>query len=168
MRTSRISLTIATVAFMAAAPVLADQGAQSGFDPNPEPDRAAELQAEAEALFSEPGQWKKAVRLLEESADLRDADDAEAYHCLVYAGRIQAAIGDHKGARSNLEKAAEHALARGSIVDAANAFIDAAHAAVALKDARRAQQLVDRADRLTRSPLLSVEQRAVLKSRLSA
>ena len=92
MRTSGISLTIATAAFLAAGPVLADQGAQSRVDVNPEPDRAEQLQAEAEALYGEPTQWKKAVRLLEESAELRDADDPEAYQCLIYAGRIQAAI----------------------------------------------------------------------------
>lgn len=166
MTASRMGLTVAAIVFMAAAPAVADQPDRIGA--NPEPDRAAELQAEAEALFPEPAQWKKAVRLLEASAELRGADDPAAYECLLYAGRIQAAIGDHRGARSNLEKAAEHALARGDIAEAANAFIDAAHAAVALKDARRAQDLVDRAGRLARSPLLPSDQRAVLESRLSA
>lgn len=168
MNAKRISLTVATLAILSAAPVLAGQGAEAAAGPDPEPNKAEQLRDEAEALFSQPRQWKKAVRLLEQSAALREADDAEAYDCLIYAGRIRAAIGDLAGARLNLEKAAAHALARGEIVDAANALIDAAHAAVALRDARGARDLVERASLLTQSPLLSLHQRNLLQSRLAA
>lgn len=168
MNAKRISLTVATLAILSAAPVLAGQGAEAAARPAPEPDKAGQLRAEAEALFSQPKQWKKAARLLEQSAALRDAGDAEAYDCLIYAGRIRAALGDLQGARLALEKAAAHALARGEIVDAANAFIDAAHAAAALKDARGARDLVERATLLTQSPLLSLHQRNLLQSRIAA
>lgn len=163
MDAKRITLTVALATILSAAPVLADQPAAAV----PDPDRAAQLREQAEALFSQPKQWKKAVRLLEQSAELRGADDAQAYDCLVYAGRIRAAIGDFSAARSNLIKAADHAMARGAIIDAANALIDAAHASVALKDASGARDLVERATLLTASPQLSMEQRAVLKARLS-
>lgn len=163
MDAKRMTITVALATILSAAPVLADQSAAHV----PDPDRAAQLHKEAEALFSQPKQWKKAVRLLEQSAELRGADDAEAYACLVYAGRIRAAIGDYGAARSNMLKAADHAMARGAVIDAANALIDAAHASVALKDASGAQDLVERAQLLTASPLLSMEQRARLKARLS-
>lgn len=168
MKAKRISLTVAMLALLSAAPVFAGQGSEAAVPGTPEPDKAAQLREQAESLFSQPKQWKKAVRLLEQSAELRDASDPEAYECLVFAGRIRAAIGDLRGARSSLEKAAEHALARGEVVDAANALIDAAHAAVGLKDADGAQALVDRAALLTQSPLLSVEQRNTLQARLAA
>jgi tetratricopeptide (TPR) repeat protein len=168
MRAKRISLTVALLTILATAPVLADQTAGHEDPAAPDPDRAAQLRQQAEELFSQPKQWKKAVRLLEESASLREASDPEAYECLIYAGRIRAAMGDPSGARESLEKAGEHAMARGALVEAANAFIDAAHAAVALKDARGAQDLVDRARLLADSPLLSLEQRSGLKARLAA
>lgn len=168
MNVKRISLTAAALAILSAAPVLAAQGAEASVRPDPEHEKAEQLRDKAEALFSQPKQWKKAVRLLEQSAELRAADDAEAYDCLMYAGRLRAAIGDLKGARVNLEKAAAHALARGEIVDAANAFIDAAHAAAALKDSRGARDLVKRASLLTQSPLLSMQQRSHLQARIAA
>ena len=168
MKAKRISLTVALLSWMLAVPAIADQGADGAIRATPEPDRAEELRNRAESLFSEPKQWKKAVRLLEKSAELREANDPEAYECLMYAGRIRAALGDLRGARIALEKAAAHALARGEVVDAANAFIDAAHAAAGLKDRVGAQALVDRATLLTQSPLLSVQQRSILEARISA
>ncbi|HUF49350.1 MAG TPA: hypothetical protein VMN60_00865 [Longimicrobiales bacterium] len=130
-------------------------------------DRARELRQQAEALFSEPRQWRKAARLLEQSAELREASDAEGYICLLYAGRIQAALGDLNGARQNLEKAAQQALTRGSIVEAAHAYIDAAFVAAEAKQAQTAQQLIERATLLTSSPLLSATQKAGLTSRIT-
>lgn len=137
----------------------------------PEPpavERADELKAQAEALFSQPKRWGKAMRLLEESASLRAASDAAAYDCLVLAGRIAYAIGDTSGALDNLRKAAEHALARGAVMEAANAYIDAAHVAKASRDAALMKDLFERAQLLTTSPLLSQEDRAILANRLKA
>lgn len=168
MKAKRISLTVALLALVSAAPAFAGQGGTAMTRAEPDPDKAEQLRDEAESLFSEPKQWKKAVRLLEQSAELRDAADPEAYDCLMYAGRIRAALGDFKGARQSLEKAAAQALARGGVVDGANALIDAAHAAAGQKDVVGAQALVDRAELLMQSPLLSVEQRTSLRSRIAA
>jgi hypothetical protein len=66
-----------------------------------------------------------------------------------------------------LEKAAAQALARGSIVEAATAYIDAAHAAVAMKDGRGARELVGKATLLTESPLLSMQERSFLQARIT-
>ena len=134
--------------------------------PNRNLDKARELRAQAEALFSQPRQWRKAVRLLEESARLRDASDPDAYMCLLYAGRIEAALGDLSGARENLEKAAAHAMARGSLVEAAHAYIDAAHVAADAKQVDIAKTLIQRATLLAQSPLLTAEQKAGLSARL--
>ena len=136
--------------------------------PNRNLDKARELRAQAEALFSQPRQWRKAARLLEESARLRDASDADGYMCLLYAGRIEAALGDLTGARENLEKAAAHAIARGSLVEAAHAYIDAAHVAADAKQIDAAKTLIERASLLAQSPLLTAEQKAGLNSRLQS
>jgi tetratricopeptide (TPR) repeat protein len=134
--------------------------------PNRNLDKARELRAQAEALFSQPRQWRKAVRLLEESARLREASDPDAYMCLLYAGRIEAALGDLAGARENLEKAAAQAMARGSLVEAAHAYIDAAHVAADAKQIDAAKVLIERATLLAQSPLLTAEQKAGLNTRL--
>ena len=172
MRTNRIGMAAAAVALLAvSAPAVADQyddrAAAAEVTPPTRADKAAELRQQAEALFSQPKKWKQAVRLLEASAALRDANDPEGYDCLLYAGRIRAAIGDTEGARTVLEKAAAQALARGSVVEAATAYIDAAHAAVAMKDVRGARELVAKASLLTESPLLSVQDRSFLQARIS-
>jgi hypothetical protein len=173
MKANRIGLAAAAAALLTAAvPLAADQDgevvARLEDARTTPPDRADQLKAEAEALFSQPKEWKRAVRLLVMSADLRSADDPEAYDCLLFAGRIGVAVGDLRGARVSLERAAAHALARGAIVDAATAYIDAAHTAVEMKDAHGAQELVDKAALLVKSPLLSAEQRSMLKARLNA
>jgi hypothetical protein len=172
MRTNRIGLAAAVAALALAAPAVADQDdarrvVVEAATPPTTADKAAELRRQAEELFSQPKQWKKAVRLLEQSAALRDANDPEGYQCLLYAGRIRAAIGDTEGARTVLEKAAAQALARGSIVEAATAYIDAAHAAVAMKDGRGARELVGKATLLTESPLLSMQERSFLQARIT-
>lgn len=130
--------------------------------------RADRLQQEAEALFEKPKQWKKAQRLLQESAELRDAGDVEGYTCYMLAGRLAAALGDNAAARESLEHAGEHALARGAVMDAASAFIDAAHAAARAGDADGMKELVERASLLANSPLISPKDREAIQYRLRA
>lgn len=173
MNSNRIGMAAAAVALLAGAvPMAAAQdGAVAALtitSPPTKADRAAQLRQDAEALFSQPKQWKKAVRLLEESAALREPSDPEGFECLLYAGRIRVAIGDLRGARVNLEKAAALALARGAVDQAAHAYIDAAHTAVKLNDGAGARALVDKAALLAESPLLTADQRQFLKSRITA
>jgi len=136
------------------------------YDPTPNAGRARELWTRAEELLSQPNQWKKAARLLEQSARLREPNDPEAYTCLMYAGHLRFAVNDLVAARSNLEMAASHALAHGAVLEAAHAYIYAAHAAIAEKQIDVARDLVRRAALLSESPLLSAEQRHALESRL--
>jgi hypothetical protein len=123
----------------------------------PEVTRAEQLKVQAEGYFSNPKQWRRAARLLERSAELRSADDADAYSCLVMAGSLRAANGEYAAAQVNYEKAAHHAAARGAVLDAAHAFIDAAHAAAQERSAE-AGALAQRARLLASSPLLTADQ----------
>jgi hypothetical protein len=170
-RSTKLAMAFATVAaFAAVMPATAMQFGPDAmvYDPTPNPDRARSLRLQAEDLYSQPKQWKKAARLLEQSAQLREATDPEVYTCLMYAGRLRAAVNDLAGARVDLEKAASHALARGSVVEAAHAYIDAAHIASSEKDIAGARDLVRRATMLAESPLLSAEQKHVIEARLKA
>ena len=135
--------------------------------PKPDHERAQELRVQAEALFSQPKQWRKAIRLLEESAELRDANDRGATVCLSLAGRIRSALGDYSGARQSLQKAGDHALARGSILEAAHSYLDAAHVAIREKNGQAAQELVNRALLLAESPLLTDAQRDEVTRRVA-
>jgi tetratricopeptide (TPR) repeat protein len=144
----------------------APAAARADGSPGPDKDRARQLRAKAEALFDKPSEWRRAARLLEESAALRTADDAEAYDCLLYAGRIRASFGDYGVATRLLQRAAEHALARGVVMDAAQAYVDAAFAAKADKNIASAAELLERARLLTGSPTLSEGERVALLSRI--
>jgi hypothetical protein len=170
-RTTMLTMAFATVAtFAAAMPATAMQFGPEAmvYDPTPNPDRARALRAQAEELYSQPKHWKKAARLLEQSAQLRAVNDPETYSCLMYAGRLRAAVNDLAGARVDLEHAAAHALARGEIIEAAHAYIDAAHVASSQKNSAAARELVQRATLLAESPLLTAEQKQILESRLKA
>jgi hypothetical protein len=134
----------------------------------PAADRATELRFEAEQMFSQRSQWHRAAQLLEQSAQLRPAGDADAYSCLVMAGRLHSAVADHRAARRSYEKAAEQALARGALVEAAHAYVDAAHAAAAARQPVAARGLLERASLLTASPLLSARQVEQISLRLAA
>jgi hypothetical protein len=129
-------------------------------------DRARQLRTEAEALFSQPDQSRKAVKLLEQSAQLRAADDPEVYTCLVYAARIQTTLGEFTAARLNLQTAANHALGRGAIVDAAHAYIDAAHLANKERQPRVARDMAQKARLLAGSPQLTTQQREQIAVRI--
>jgi tetratricopeptide (TPR) repeat protein len=170
-RSTKLAMAFATLAvFATVMPASAMQFGPDAmvYDPTPNLDRARALRQQAEDLYAQPKQWKKAARLLEQSAQLREATDPDAYSCLMYAGRLRAAVNDLAGARVDLEKAAAHAHARGSVVEAAHAYIDAAHVASSEKDFAGARDLFQRAVLLAQSPLLSAEQKHILETRLKA
>lgn len=129
-------------------------------------ERARALKARAEALYDQPKAWARVARLLEESAALRPADDPEAYDCLVAAGRIQATLGDARSGQRLLEKAAAHALARGMVKDAAEAYLDAAFAAAEAQDGAAVEALSERVRLLATAPSLSELDRSALLARI--
>lgn len=162
-----IRITLAAVALgltIGAAPALAqaDRGQTQDLE------RAQDLYAQAEALLSQPRQWRRAVRLFEQSAALREASDPEVYNCLQLAGQLRASFRDYNGARMTLERAGDHALARGAVLEAAKAYIDAAYAAARVQQVDEAHTLLDRAALLAASPLLTDDQRSIITRRLQA
>lgn len=165
----KLAATVGAVVMLTALPAA---GAQTQYamaaPPEPVAERADELRAEAESLFSQPKRWEKAMRLMRESAELRTADDPEAFTCLMYAGQLGVAVGEYDAAYAALHAAAEHALARGALRDAASAYIDAAHAARLKQDVAAAKEMIERASLLATSPLLSASDRASLQYRLRA
>lgn len=134
--------------------------------PKVDPERAQALKEQAEALYDQPKEWGKVARLMEQSADLRAASDAEAYDCLVIAGRLRASLGDARAGQRLLERAAEHALARGLVLEAAEAFTDAAHAAARAGDANAVALLASRVRLLASSPALTAPDRYALLARI--
>jgi tetratricopeptide (TPR) repeat protein len=169
-RTIRVTLTAAALvvtgtAAVPAAGMQAEDGVFALAAP-PNANRAESLRAQAEALYSQPRQWRKAVRLLEQSAQLRTASDPEAYTCWLYAARLRASLHDYTGARQNLERAAAHAMARGAVIDAAHAYIDAVHVALRGGQLQQAQELAGKATLLATSPQLDPTEVAQITARL--
>jgi hypothetical protein len=173
MTRTTMKITVAAAAFAVlagSAPASARQqvAAVTATTEAPPSDRAVELRNQAEELYAQPAKWRKAARLLEQSAQLRTGADTEAYTCLLIAGRLRAAAGDYYGARNALEKAAEHAAARGAVMDAAHAYIDAAIAAIEDSNKVIAQDLLGKAQLLAKSPLLTEEQVREIGLRIKA
>jgi outer membrane PBP1 activator LpoA protein len=155
MKTTMALVAVATFAGAVPAAAMQDAGVQLAAAVTPPVDRAAVLRAEAEELFSQPRRWSRAASLLERSAEIGGMTDANSFGSLLLAGRLRANTRDYAAAYQNLEKAGEHALARGAVLDAAHAFIDAAHVAAADGNRKNARAMVERAKLLAESPLLT-------------
>jgi hypothetical protein len=125
--------------------------------------RAEELYQRAVALYDKPSQFREAAQLLIASARLRSPDDPAAFTSLWMAGRLYSAARDRRNAQRTLEEAARLALGNGEVVEAANAFLDAAFIAVDRRD-DGALELVVLAQRLaTSSHLQNGQREAILK-----
>lgn len=168
MRTTLLAAGAMLVTSATAVGAQVDYAMSAPRGPEASVTRADKLKQEAESLFGTPKQWKKAQRLLIESAEIRDATDEDAYTCYMMAGRLAAVLGDNDAAHEALESAAEHALARGALVDAASAFIDAAHAAARAGNRDAVEELVERASLLASAPRLTDQERAAIRHRLDA
>jgi Tfp pilus assembly protein PilF len=166
--TRRMTMFMTAAAAAAAIAAAPAQAAEESSVLGPQPDRAEQLREEAAQLYSQPRQWRRAARMLEQSAALRDASDAGAYSCLVMAGRLYAALGDNAAARQRFEDAASQALARGDVLNAAHAYVDAAHASARERQPDAAQSFMDRAALLTGSPLMTAQQVDQIARRIAA
>ena len=141
-------------------------------------ERADRLLRQADALEQEmyAGGYTRATRLEAarlhvESAEARPASDAQAVASLRTAARHIGDLDPDRAVRL-LVRAAERAVAMGDVESAAHAYIDAA---IALKESRseyteedgaRINAWHEKADLLSRSPLLTVSQRERLSDRL--
>jgi hypothetical protein len=125
---------------------------------------------DAEALNYEQNDWaqlKKAARLREEAANLREDGDPDGTVSLYWAARDRYYSGDAKGARVLMEQAADRALAMGDVLNAVTAYTEAAYICADIKDGERMRSLATKARLLSNSPMLTAEQRYQLRTRLA-
>ena len=167
--TSRTLARAITAVALAAAPSVAR--AQQTLDPvhvSAAPvARADRLEAEAAALPSELAQFPKAARLYEEAAAARPFGETRTAQSLRTAAFYRYHSGNSAASVRLLERAAENALAAGDVVAAANSYIDAALVADEMRATDRSVDLAQRAERLSRSPLLDATQRGALRTRIA-
>lgn len=128
------------------------------------PDPADRLAADAYRLFANRSTWARAARLLEQSAAMRSDDDPERAAAYAVAGRVYTHVGSHAAARRAFEASADAAAARGALVDAAHAFLDAAIAAAYSGDRIAASDFLHRGALLAESPHLDAgEKQGILR-----
>lgn len=150
--------TIAALMLMLPAGLAASPAAH----PGPDTTRAKELRAKAESLFDTPSRWVHAADLLRESASLLERTSPQRYHTLVISARVYSQAGKLHNSRKAFQEAADNALARGALVDAAQAFVEAAHVAARQGNARLAVELTGRARLLAESPHLNAGDRSAI------
>ena len=125
------------------------------------------LALKAESLATKLTHFKQAAELFEQSADARTQADPRAVSCLRSAATLRYNTGNKRKGLGLMEKAGDRAMRLGDVVTAANAYIDAAVIASELREGDRARDLSERAVLLTKSPLLSEEQRGALMYRMN-
>jgi hypothetical protein len=112
------------------------------------------------------GRYRDAARLYRRSAEFRAAEDSLGVQCLTEAAALAYAAGDHSGARTDLARAAERALARGDIRVAALSYLDAAWIAQEQEKPGQVWEFGHRAEILAASPLLSRSDRGAILQRI--
>ena len=126
---------------------------------------AEELHEKALSLMSS-GRSKEAAGLLAKSAQMLPDCDPRVFESLRLAARLYHSEGRLIKARSLMFKAAENGVATGRILDAANAYIDAAMLAADECRSGLARLAADKAHALTGSPLLTEADRQFIVSRI--
>jgi tetratricopeptide (TPR) repeat protein len=127
---------------------------------------ADQLDREAASLRDSAPEYARAVRLLEQSASLRSANDPRAAMSLWWAAWFSYNRSDLPGARAFMEQAADRVLAQGNILAAANDAVDAGLIAQEEGNRDEARRLGAKALELARSPALSAAERASIISRV--
>jgi hypothetical protein len=177
MPTLRLPTRIRQVrsATFAAAVTLAVPGAISAQTPLETVKITAARSAEANALsekaaslYSTSRKFKDAARLHMRAADLRAPGDAKGFDDLSMAAHLYWAAGDVSRAQESMERAAEHAAARGDIVAAARSYVDAGLLAIEDRHTDRVPELARKAELLASSPLLTEGQRAEIMRRVGS
>jgi hypothetical protein len=121
---------------------------------------------EAAVQLTTAGRYRDAARLYRRSAEFRAAEDPLGAQCLTKAAALAYASGDRSGARSDMARAAERALARGDIRSAALSYLDAAWIAQEQEKPGQVWEFGHRAEILATSPLLSESDRGVILRRI--
>jgi hypothetical protein len=113
-----------------------------------------------------PAVWRhvvEAAQLRERAAGLRAPEDPGGFTGLARAAVLRHRIGQSLSAGDLLERAGDQAIARGDVVNASWAYINAGFVAAELRDQARAREGFTKGMLLMRSPLLSAAQREWLQ-----
>ncbi len=121
---------------------------------------------EAAVKLTTAGRYRDAARLYRRSAEFRAADDPLGSKCLTTAAALAYAAGDRSGARTDMARAADRALARGDLRAAALAYLDAAWIAQEQEKPSQVWEFGHRAEILAASPLLSESDRGAILQRI--
>ncbi|MGZ8377398.1 MAG: hypothetical protein ACXW0Z_09160 [Gemmatirosa sp.] len=167
MRTSRRPLCRA-LALLSTLALPAAVGAQQPRDPiqvlarSNEADRLDSLAVVYEESNSRR-LWGKAAALREKAAGMRAPSDPRAFKDLEIAALVQHALEQRPAALALMERAADGALARGDVFNAASAYVNVAFLAHELRDVDRVRLYAEKSALLATSPLLSAPQREWLQ-----
>lgn len=137
-----------------------------------EPERDAELDRMHDAAVSVAmsstsfrAALQEAVERHESVVEARTVDDVRRFACLSDHAALLYGTGDLDAARRYMESAAEHAQATGDVFNAAMTWLNVALVASQLGD--DVGDLVQRAELLTYSSLLSPEDRSTILKRIT-
>lgn len=130
--------------------------------------KAEALERQARGLFSQPGEYGKASKLLLQAAQERELGDPERIRDLHMASRLAFYKGDEGKALELMTRAAEESLSVGDVIAAAHHFADAAFLAKENNRVVEAAELVKKATLLAASPLIAKQDRAAILARVQA
>ncbi|HWZ59571.1 MAG TPA: hypothetical protein VNW46_11410 [Gemmatimonadaceae bacterium] len=156
-----------SAAFLPGALALATTASARGTRPVSTVTTADQLDDEAARLRDSAPEYARAVRLLEQSASLRSADDPRAAMSLWWAAWFSYNRSDLPGARAFMEQAADRLLAQGNALAAAHDEIDAGLIAQEEGNPDEARRLGTKALELALSPALSAVERASILARIA-
>jgi hypothetical protein len=128
--------------------------------------RADTLEQRAQALYASPSKWRQAAYLHQLAADARDAKDPRGVEDLILAANLFYHIGDLSAARNTMSRAGARAEARGDLVRAAIAYVDAGYVALEQHNEDKARALAKKVGDLADSPLIGDDQRATIRGRM--
>lgn len=165
MRTRRIiNSTVTLLIALSALPATA--AAQTAINSTSATPSADQLEERAGALHDQIGRYSEAARLYKASAALRTDTDPRAVESLAMAAHLYHYANRLFDARKTMEQAARRALARGDVLRASQANLEAALFAHKQGKQSQAARLGRTALKLADSPLLTDEQRATIVNRV--
>ena len=128
--------------------------------------KATELEARAWALRDLMDERETAARLYRQAADLRPDHDPQKVQNLRQASRMSHYAGRSDRAVRDAETAARAALRQGDVIEAGQAYVDAAWLSAQIGDRSRTEEFLKEARLLAASPLLAQEERQNLLRRI--
>ena len=161
-----------TAAVVTALVLPAAARGQQPLDPIQVSVRATEadkLEARADG-YLESGKWRdlgKAASLREKAASMRAPEDPRGFVSLQMASLLRHAMKQRPAAVGLMQRAADQAMARGDVFNAATAYVNVAFMAVELRDGDLARRSIERGTLLMHSPLLTATQRQALQGSLA-